>query len=438
MTRDETIAFWRQCESARSAALAEGKSEEEAHEAARWIWNAWAGRMLEARRALETSCQFIAAKNEKYDDFVASETMSSDPATQTWMRTATVNFSGFTFEERPDFGGFIFPGQALFGDSARYTRTAAIRNPTTFAAGARFTEAVFHMDAVFDWSEFNQAAGFRNAEFRGIARFDDCKFKGTAWFFGTRFFDDVWFGQCKFGGFTNFSKARFDGVTSFSAARSDGAFTLGEATFAKLPDLVQTSFRETPRLDNVSLPAAAFFPELSAKAALEEQAKFRAIRRLAIAGQDHDNESMAFKGEVRSRRGTLDKPWHAAFWLGAMYDVLSDFGRSMMRPFCFWLISIAVFTAAYLADAGKLADYAARCAKPNADAAPHWLNALALAAKNALLFAGSDRRMELQYTCLYGDAVPVTSTFIQMGQTVWSTILIFLFLLAVRNRFKLK
>ena len=39
----------------------------------------------------------------------------------------------------------------------------------------------------------------------------------------------------------------------------DGAFTLGEAMFAKLPDLVQTSFRETPRLDNVSLPAACVF-----------------------------------------------------------------------------------------------------------------------------------------------------------------------------------
>ena len=35
MTRDETIAFWQQCEVARGAALAEGKSEEQAHEAAK-------------------------------------------------------------------------------------------------------------------------------------------------------------------------------------------------------------------------------------------------------------------------------------------------------------------------------------------------------------------------------------------------------------------
>ena len=50
MTRDETIALWRECEAACKAALAEGKSKEEAHEAAKAIWNAWAGR--DARSAM--------------------------------------------------------------------------------------------------------------------------------------------------------------------------------------------------------------------------------------------------------------------------------------------------------------------------------------------------------------------------------------------------
>jgi hypothetical protein len=39
MTRDETIALWQKCEDARAAAQAEGKSEDEAHEAAKAIWN---------------------------------------------------------------------------------------------------------------------------------------------------------------------------------------------------------------------------------------------------------------------------------------------------------------------------------------------------------------------------------------------------------------
>ena len=113
MTRDETLAFWQQCERARSAALADGKSEDEAHEAAKSIWNAWAERMLEARRALEASCQFIARKNDKYDDFVAAETVSSDPATLAWMQAARVDFGGFVFESPGGFSRVCFPRASI-------------------------------------------------------------------------------------------------------------------------------------------------------------------------------------------------------------------------------------------------------------------------------------------------------------------------------------
>jgi hypothetical protein len=435
MTRDETIALWQRCESARAAALAEGCSEDEAQEAAKTIWNVWANEMLEARQALEASGQFRTKRDDKYEAFVAAETLGDSAQAVEWLWAARADFSGFVFEEKPDFVSFIFPGPAMFG---RSTRSNAARQGTIFNSGCRFTKAVFCMDAVFSWSEFAQPAGFREAEFRGIARFDVCLFQRAAWFFGAKFLDEVWFGQSSFSGFTNFSKASFARTTSFNAAQVEGAFELRGATFAKLPDFVQTSFKEAPRLDNAMLPPMGIFPGLTGRTAMNEQAKFRAIRRLAVAGNDYENESLAFKGEVRARRGTLDRPWHAAFWFGLLYDVLSDFGRSMMRPFHFWLLSIAAFAAAYLANAGKLAAYAAHCNKPDADAAPHWLNALALSVKNALVFGGADRKMEQQFACLYDGAVPVTSTFIQMGQTVWSTILIFLFLLAVRNRFKIK
>jgi hypothetical protein len=438
MTRDETIALWQRCEDVRAAALAEGKSEDEAHEAAKAVWNAWANGMLEARRALEASGEFRTKRYDKYERYVAPETFGDSARTREWIQAAQASFNGFGFEDTPNFGGFIFPGPALFGDSVRLTRAKTVREPTVFRAGCRFTGAVFHMDAVFSWAQINQRAGFRNVEFRGIVRFDACQFQGTAWFFEAKFLDEVWFGLSSFSGFTNFTQAGFSSTASFNAARVEGAFELSGATFAKLPDFVQTSFKEAPRLDNAVLPPMGIFPGLTGRAAMNEQAKFRAIRRLAVAGNDYENESAAFKGEVRARRGTLDRSWHAAFWFGLLYDVLSDFGRSMMRPFYFWLLSIAAFTAAYLANAGKLTDYAARCGRPDAEAARHWINALALSVKNALILGGADRKMDQQYACLYDGAVPVMGTFIQMGETVWSAILIFLFLLAVRNRFKIK
>lgn len=173
-----------------------------------------------------------------------------------------------------------------------------------------------------------------------------------------------------------------------------------------------------------------------------EIAKYRAICRLSIQGHDHENEAKAFKGEIRSKRGTEHKPWHAPFWFGILYDALSDFGRSMMRPFGIWLLSIPAFVTAYLFHAGKLSAFSASCA----DGTSHWLKSLIFALKNAVLIVNWDRdQIRSAYACLYdlqptelAFTVPTTNAIIQAFQSVWSAVLIFLFLLAVRNQFKIK
>jgi hypothetical protein len=431
MTPEETAELWQQCEEARASALKAGKSQDEAHESARCIWNAWASAMLVRRRELETSSRFITQRGNSYEGYIAAQTTGGNAATREWLQDARANFSESVFETRPKFGGFIFPGPAWFGSRPqRKSRQVAI-----FKTGVRFSEAVFHLDAVFDGLEFIQTATFRDTEFRGIARFDECKFQGASWFLRTRFLGEVWFGQSEFHGFTNFTNAVFKSSVSFSAARCEGAFNLNDVVFEKIPDFTQTSFREAPRLDRVNLPSVRFFPRFEKKTAINVQALYRAVRRLAILSHDYDAEWKAFKGEIRARRGAIDKPWNLGFWLGVAYDALSDFGGSMTRPFSAWLASIAAFALTYLAHSGKIADFSARCA--NADSS-NWQNALAIAAKNALVIAGVDRKLDEQYACLYGQVVPVTTIFLQMAQTVCSISLIFLFILAVRNRFRIK
>jgi hypothetical protein len=58
MTRDETIALWQECEDARAAALAEGRSDDEANEEAKAIWNEWADNMCAIRHQLECAGSF--------------------------------------------------------------------------------------------------------------------------------------------------------------------------------------------------------------------------------------------------------------------------------------------------------------------------------------------------------------------------------------------
>jgi len=115
-----------------------------------------------------------------------------------------------------------------------------------------------------------------------------------------------------------------------------------------VPDFRQAKFNEAPDLDDVSFPTPAWWTGHGSG----DTTKYRAIRRLAIQGQDHENEAKVFKGEIRSKRGTEHKFYHAAFWYGLAYDALSDFGRSMSRPLAVWFVSLFAFAAIYLWNAG--------------------------------------------------------------------------------------
>ena len=169
-------------------------------------------------------------------------------------------------------------------------------------------------------------------------------------------------------------------------------------------------------------------------------AKYRALRRMAIQGADYEREQMAYKGELRARRWTVDKWWSIGTWIGLFYDAFADCGRSIVRPANAWLASILLFAAFYWQRAA--AGVEARCE----EAGGAMVQALFLSVKNALVIFGGtrDARVNQAYLCLYNGSaeqprIPPTVTFVEtLAQIPVSATLIFLFLLAVKNRFKIK
>jgi hypothetical protein len=450
MSGSSAVERWRLCQEARRTALkSTDYNREEYHRAQEVvanIWNEWAQGLIEARKRLEAEGQFKLAKFDYGTrSYIAPETIPGNEATAQWLDEARVDFGNMTFDGRADFSGFIFPGHAIFGLSKTHTLYARRADPKPtplFPAGARFNHATFHLDAVFDWVLFEGAAGFDHAHFCDIARFNQCVFGGTTWFDHAVFEDDLWLGQVKFKAYTDFSDANFKGRTSFYAIQSEGAFLLHNATFRTVPDFTQARFQGTPRIDGNSIPLMNFLPRLKERDSRELQNRYLALRQLAVAGHDHQSEAKAFKAEMRAKRGNDHRWWSALFWFSVAYDAASDFGQSMMRPFVIWAASIFVFCALYLAHASKLGAWSSLCV----DGSPYWLKALVLALKNAILFVTWDReQIRSAYLCLYDlqptsadQLVPTGNALIQAGQSVLSAILIFLFLLAVRNHFKIK
>jgi len=252
------------------------------------------------------------------------------------------------------------------------------------------------------------------ATFSGAARFDGAAFENS----------------------TAFREANFLKEANFMGMKAARTFAMTGAAFAEVPAFNQADFKQAPDLDVVRFPVPGFWRMGKA----ELIAKYRAIRRMAIQGADYEREQMAFKGELRSKRWTVDKFWHPALWLGILYDCVADCGRSIVRPAFFWLASILVFAAFYWQRAA--ADVETRCA----EAGGPLVQALYLSVKNALVIFGGtrDARVNQAYLCLYDGTpeqphIPATVTFAEtLVQIPVSATLIFLFLLAVKNRFKIK
>ena len=71
------------------------------------------------------------------------------------------------------------------------------------------------------------------------------------------------------------------------------------------------------------------------------------LRRLAAQGHDHECEIQFLTGEIIARRGTMDTWSRPRFWAGLLYEVLSDFGRSVVLPVLWLAVSIWVFAGIY-------------------------------------------------------------------------------------------
>ena len=411
----------------------------------RAVWNTWAEERLTERRKLEEAGDWIEGSNpDKQND-----------ATRAWHKTATADFSGHEFKGLTDFSGFVSPGPALFNEAA-FSGNAWFSEATfsgnaefseaTCSGNAWFSEAAFSGHAWFGAAVFKGYAGFNKAVFKGYAVFNKAAFNGYAEFGAANFSKTASFVQTDFTGFTSFDHCRFEEYASYRAIQASRSFSLTHVWFGQVPDFTQARFAESPELDTIRIKPQRGWPRSLADLA----ARWRALKRLAVAAHDHNRELLFWKGEVLARRWSVDKPWHALFYFGLFYGWLSDFGRSVVRPLIGWALGWLVFAWHYLSQ--QLGD-GWLCEEPGKTLTA----ALGLSLRNALVLpgSGSATRLDQIYACLYGihggaamtpaplparfqPVIPDAIAFAGVLQNLWSAVMLFLLFLALRNHFRIK
>ena len=315
-----------------------------------------------------------------------------------------------------------------------------------FGGGAHFKSAEFDGRASFQEATFFRRASFMNTKFKNGANYIDATFLGLTEFHDSEFEGAAMFLQCSFKRGVSFIGSSFKKIAMFKAVSGKGFFSVSNVKFSSLPDFTEAHFEEAPLFDDVELKPECFEKSQAHETKLNLPSHWRALKRLAIQAHDHERELQFFKGEIIARRGTEDKLTHARFWFGWLYQLLSDFGRSMGKPL-FWLgISLMLFAAIYACQSPT--DWYQPLIKPVtcADGSiASRIVALGVSVINAFPFAAisSSDLLNQFYACLYGiqegaPVIPYVVIFASVIQFFVSAVLLFLFLLAVRNHFRIK
>ncbi len=194
----------------------------------------------------------------------------------------------------------------------------------------------------------------------------------------------------------------------------------------------------------ISDPRGAFFKFFEVCGDPDGSAKFRRLKKLASEAQDQQREQEFFAQELRCPPLRGDKPFGggmARFWLGWVYGGVSDFGRSLIRPFLLWLSSIFLFSVYFFA-LGSGTSWT-KCAVGSSDPISE---ALYLGFRNAFLKVDWNDAVNARRTlgCLYGvefggtPVLPPSVASMSLVQAFVSIGFILLFLLALRNLLRLR
>ncbi|PRX37757.1 Pentapeptide repeat-containing protein [Meinhardsimonia xiamenensis] len=336
-------------------------------------------------------------------------------------------FDAAVFLRCSGFESATFHGVAKF-DCAAFTNGVSF-DKATFSGDASFSGAAFFLNCGFDAAVFSGRAVFWDATFEGQAQFRGTNFGGDAEFWSSVFNGGAWFVGAALDATGRFSGAIFRGPALFDqvtfrgdAEFSDGAFE-GPTKFtgARFSGAVPTFYNRRFHQDTDITTDKAFWPPVTEENARDSKRAYTRLRQIMAELHKPDAEAFFGRQELRCDE-VLDKG--LSKWVSRAYGMLSDYGFSFTRP--------ALALAGMI---GFLWPLYGSWLKHGAGQEGAILSGLGLSFANTFPYLGFQR--------LYFDvdvirAFPWWLKLLGGFQTVAGGVLLFLLLLGLRNRFRLR
>jgi uncharacterized protein YjbI with pentapeptide repeats len=338
------------------------------------------------RAAFIDQTDFTAAVFSRYANFTGAT--FKDSATFIVSTLCEAQFTSAIFSRYADFTGATFSGKAAYFTGA------------TFSAGAHFDSATFSADAYFS---------------------GEATFSGYAYFGSAAFNADAYFTSVTFGDGANFAKATFSGDAGFVNAEMKGVTHFEYAKFGRPPQFFGAKLHEGTAWRYVSWPAP---PEDKEQAGTFVEA-YERLKLEMDRLKKHGDELDFFARELQCLRVLLG-PWKGLPF--AIYGFLSDYGRSFSRPL--YLLAVAVFAGTFLFAAHLVGFWTPLISDP-----VHMGQAIGLSFANTFGVLGIRRDFTNPQVL---QQLPSWLMVISTIQSILGIVLLFLFGLGIRNRFRMK
>ena len=361
------------------------------------------------------------------------------------------------FEIRFDRHSFLY-GKANFL-SLHFPCSVSFRSTKFGGGGVCFDGATFGEGRVsFAEATFGDGhVSFSGATFgKGLVTFSCATFgDGNVWFNGATFGDGVvWFQNIKLAetrisfedidvaGNLFFRETTFRKEANFQRASVKGTADFSGNTFHKVPDFGDTIFARPPEVAGMEVPP----PQMKGNKALKiaknkkDAAKYRQLKKMALAANDHEKGGEFFAYEMRAKRGCEKGSieWYELL-INSFYCILSNFGQSYWRPLVCLGLSSCGFFLYYAISLGQLFITDERMTF----AFWHSLRNTLPFVSSLFRFANKPKDFLLWYDRFFKDLAEqkeLVETLVNASiiQNFIGLILLFLLLLGLRNKFRLK
>ena len=379
-----------------------------------------------------------------------------------------VDFRRATFTDPANFNGAIFKDRARF-DDATFENTVYFKG-AKFKETAVFNRAAFKVGAYFQGVSFLPKEGFRGEMFGGVgfqkttftgeASFENATFKVGASFDGATFHDSANFKGVAFANKADFQRTTFELNTDFVCVTFNDAVIFNDAAFKTVTSFNGTLFKQPPKFFGTRLHEDTNFSGVDWREAESSYARswweaiqacatrkgigssvlnaddaIRAWDRLALIMSNLEKlpeRHEFYRLRMRAQRGKEGcSLLSLANWL---FDVSSDYGWSVPRALAWWfghftVMALIIFAGAYTIPAKPGCGPVLWDSFLTSFANAHTL--LGLASKDGYLRAARDCLVAGNHTGWILISVGVLEAIV-------GPILLFVVLLSLRNRFRLR